>query len=414
MSNSPADTNPSDTPESGEPVASPPQEASAVSPRRGRFLRKPTWVCAVLVIPFCVACLGVLALVLLYRWPRVNWPVFYFTVRPAFVWFGGLLPLLFLGAFALRRRWVLLGMGFWLAGLLMTTDAIQVLKPSPTNARRHFEADRMAYRSFLNSGEPLPGTMTVPLRMVTWNVKGGRRGPIDAMEQLAAANPDIALLQEFSWTGADLVGNAIKEVPFFADFHVDSATRVAIISRFPVERLPTEGLGPYRGTAWLVRVGPDADIVCVNVHLSPIHLRTQLFRGVGPASLRPAIRECRHNIERVGEVIDRYASRGPLILAGDFNVPARYADLNRITGGMKDAFRANGYGWGRTAPANHPKIPFPIVRIDAVFVPDAAEVVYASAAPTKFSDHYMVLAEIVVPVTRAAAQSMAASAGNER
>ncbi|MCK4375074.1 MAG: hypothetical protein KAX19_07085, partial [Candidatus Brocadiae bacterium] len=72
---------------------------------------------------------------------------------------------------------------------------------------------------------------------------------------------------------------------------------------------------------------------------------------------------------------------------------------------LKDCFSANGYGWGRTAPAK-----LPVVRIDMIFVPHHAEVYYASAVPTRFSDHYMMLTEVVVPVRAGKAEPPAASA----
>ena len=58
---------------------------------------------------------------------------------------------------------------------------------------------------------------------------------------------------------------------------------------------------------------------------------------------------------------------------------------------LKDCFSTNGYGWGKTVLAR-----LPVARIDMVFVPQDAEVFYAGAVPTSYSDHFMVITEVDV------------------
>ena len=41
----------------------------------------------------------------------------------------------------------------------------------------------------------------------------------------------------------------------------------------------------------------------------------------------------------------------------------------------------------------------PAMRVDQIYVPPGSKVYYASSVPTQWSDHYMTLAEVAVPVT---------------
>ena len=372
------------------------EEPQSERPKRFRFLRKRTWWRFLLALPFLGACVGVLALVALYRWPTVNVPVYYFTVRPAFVWFCGLALFLLLGLPALRLRWFLCGCLLWLVGLGLTDDLVQTVKLTPTGKRQRFEAARMGFRSWVAEGGQADTSVNVPLRIVSWNMNDGRKGPAEAVDELASLDPDIVLIQEYSWAKDNWVRDAIKECEPFKAYHLYPFSKDAVLSRFPLERLSTEGFSKWRGGAVLVSITPRLKCVVFSIHLDTTFLRHQIIAG--PAGMVKDIRERRHDLDRIREILDRHAAEGPLILGGDFNVPLHYADLRSITKGMKDCFAENGYGRGYTAPANHRKIPLPVVRVDGIFVPHDADVVYSAAVPTKFSDHYPVIAEVFLPV----------------
>ncbi len=368
------------------------EDSSCADRRWARFLRRPSWLSMLLLaLPFVGGCLAVPVLVLLYHWPTVNVPVYYFTVRPAAVWFCMVAPFVLSGIVAVRTRWFLCGCLLWAIGFIATEEVLQTAKLFEGRARATFQETQ---RSFLNPGrfgKTGDGRVSVPLRIVTWNVMGGRLGSREALEQLAGLEPDIILMQECS---GRRIRESLKESDYFREFNVDGSYQT-ILTRFPVERLRVERLSRFRCYAWRVRVAPDADLICVNVHLAPHRLRTQIIRGWTVKGLRNAIRHTREELEGVRGTVDQFAAEAPVILAGDFNLPPRYADLRWATAGLKDCFAENGFGWGKTVPTK-----LPALRIDMIFVPSDARVYYARAVPTRYSDHYMTLAEVEIPVNR--------------
>jgi len=358
--------------------------------KRPHFLRKRGWICWLLTAPFFGACMGVVILAGLYHWPKANVPVYYFTVRPAFVWFGALAPFLAVGIFGVRFRWFLCGCLLWTIGFATSEEALEVVRPFAQRARGKFSAARMGLLSYMEHNNPGTQIASIPLRIVTWNVQGGRRGGQQLFEQLAELEPDIVLMQEFHPAGRLL--KALKESGYFSEYDIKGRGR-AILSRFPVSDLT---LSAPRGkfAAWQVEIAPGIRVLCVNVHLSPLALKTQVVRGWSWKGIESAISRTQSELEELRRMLDLYAGRSPIILAGDFNLPPHYPDLRRATAGLKDCFKANGFGWGKTAP-----VKLPAIRADMIFVPKGATVYYASAVPTNHSDHYMALAEVSMPVS---------------
>ena len=370
-------------------------EPEAPVKKRGRFRRRRTWLSTVFAVPFLAGCLGVVVLIALFRWPRANVPVFYVTVRPAWMWFAGLLPFLAVGVLGVRKRWVAAGFLLWAVGLCACDDIHRTLRPFSGRAQRRFASAHMAFRSFTeHGGEP----DSVPLRIVTWNVQGGRRGPDEAIEQLAALAPDLVFLQEYQWGGRRAIARAVEDNPEFAEYHLDDQDRLAILSRFPVKPLPRHEMAQYRGAVWEIEPLPGRRIVCINAHMPPLELRTQIVRGISRTMIEKNILKAREHLERLSAAIDGYRTDAPVIVAGDFNLPSRYADVRRATERLKETFAAGGYGWPYTVPANHGRIPFPVLRVDAIFVPPEAKVFYTSVVPTRFSDHYPMLTETRIPL----------------
>jgi endonuclease/exonuclease/phosphatase (EEP) superfamily protein YafD len=142
----------------------------------------------------------------------------------------------------------------------------------------------------------------------------------------------------------------------------------------------------------------------VVVHLTAPDLKTQVLRGWTWKGLRKALESRRSELETVREMVGLQVDGSPLLMTGDFNVPSNYPDLSIATAGMKDAFAAKGFGWGKTAPSN-----FRVVRPDMIFVPLDTTVFDAFAAPTGNSDHCPVVAEISIRVPRLAAVQLPAT-----
>jgi endonuclease/exonuclease/phosphatase (EEP) superfamily protein YafD len=367
---------------------------------RAQTAAPPTWKTALrplFALSFYGACLGALALLLMFHAPAVNVPIFYFTTRPSFVWFGMLLPFVVLGALGVRRRWFVLGCIFWAASLLACDDSLAWVRPFHDRARMKFEASQMAYLSFTKAHGDDVAVLDVPLRIVSWNVDAGRLGATLAVAQLADLRPDIALIEELEWGEHSAMIDALGASAYFRDYyiaHPTTSNSIGILSRFPITEGNSELLR-WNSGVWQVHFAPDRRITCLVFHLSAPDLKMQLLRGWTWQGLHKLLGERREEFETVREMVGLQTDGSPVLMTGDFNVPSNYPDLSIATAGMKDAFSDKGFGWGKTAPAN-----FRVVRPDMIFVPSDATVFDAFAVPTRNSDHCPMVAEISIPVPR--------------
>jgi len=296
------------------------------------------------------------------------------------------------GLVALRLRWFFLGCLLWLLTFVSTEEVLQFLKRDPTLARADFSSHRLDFYDVPVQDWPLTPTVEVPLRIVAWNVGWGKFGTEEAAEQLARLQPDLVFLAEFRASAP--MCRAIKRSEYLKEYHFVGDSE-ALLSRFPVTRPhtpPPEGL---LGGVWQVEIAPGLPITCISVHMLSLNLRTQLLRGWTYEGLREDVEKTRRQLNLLRQALDVYGDEGTVLLGGDFNVPTNYPELRQATSNYTDAFLANGFGWGRTVP-----VKFPAVRMDMIFVPRNATVHYAGAVPTRHSDHFMTLTEVVVPVDR--------------
>ena len=81
----------------------------------------------------------------------------------------------------------------------------------------------------------------------------------------------------------------------------------------------------------------------------------------------------------------------PVILGGDFNAPAGDAIYRYLKPRLHEAFRGGGRGWGNTG-FNH----LPLLRVDEVWVSEHFRASGVVARRTRFSDHRMVVCDLVL------------------
>ncbi len=356
---------------------------------RGRFLRRRTWPCRLLALPFLVACVGIAVVAGIYRWPTANLLVSTLAPVPPLVCLFALLPGLCAGIPAVRRVWLVLGFAAWLGAVVALEECLQWLKPFPGRARREFALKRARHEQGLDSGAWAEGGPTLPLRLVSWNLHHDRGLSDLGIEQVAGLDPDLLFLQECE---AGALRDTLMRTGCFRGYFVDGSEN-SIVSRFPLVRVPNAKLPAWRGTVWAVEAAPGVTLYCINVHMGRYLLTPNLLRHWRPGQVRMAAASTRMRLGDLAADILLWQRRGPVILAGDFNVPAHYPDLRRATGSLKDCFAANGYGWGKTVRAD-----LPVLRIDMIFVPLGARVYYTAAVTGQGSDHRMVLAEVAIPL----------------
>ena len=128
---------------------------------------------------------------------------------------------------------------------------------------------------------------------------------------------------------------------------------------------------------------------CINVHM-PLHpLRLAVFHPEVYRESRRSAAFRRAAMARLAETVRNDLARGPVLVAGDWNTPARISSLRPMRRLLDDAFQSGGAGWGNTVTSE-----FPVSRIDIIYVSDRFDVVHCEAIATDDSDHRMVLAEL--------------------
>jgi endonuclease/exonuclease/phosphatase family metal-dependent hydrolase len=90
---------------------------------------------------------------------------------------------------------------------------------------------------------------------------------------------------------------------------------------------------------------------------------------------------------------DAAASRYPVLIAGDTNLPEQSWALARWLGGYRDAFAERGTGFGYSFPA--PRRPW--MRIDRIMAGPGFRVLSCRLLPERVSDHLTVVADLQLP-----------------
>ena len=86
-----------------------------------------------------------------------------------------------------------------------------------------------------------------------------------------------------------------------------------------------------------------------------------------------------------------YKSNYPAIICGDFNDTPMSYTYHKLSSGRKDSFKESGKGFGSTFT-----ILWPLLRIDYILFPEKFDSTRHIIGKEKFSDHYPIIAEIVI------------------
>ena len=102
----------------------------------------------------------------------------------------------------------------------------------------------------------------------------------------------------------------------------------------------------------------------------------------------------RDDIHRLVDVLEQVA--GPMLVVGDFNMTEYSPDYHLIRARLVDAYRAVGWGFGHTYPSflSFPKplpAPWPVVRLDYVWLSRQLEPISARLGRSDGSDHHPVI-----------------------
>ncbi len=187
-----------------------------------------------------------------------------------------------------------------------------------------------------------------------------------------------------------------------------STGRRAVLDRDLADVYPYRVFNPsvIIGKGVLSRYPIREDSGLFTIATSMTHLRLVLDVDGRPLTVivahppRPAFMQGRYVISPgtptdIATLAQMAVQGAPAILLGDFNATdqnSTHATLEAA--GLTDAFRAVGWGFGATFPANARPVP-PLVRIDYVWTTGEISAMRAWVGPDAGSDHLPLLADLV-------------------
>jgi len=251
---------------------------------------------------------------------------------------------------------------------------------------------------------PTPGpSKSHSVRLLSFNVDSGYAGSAAIVKEIAAASPDIVLIQEGQLGGGQLSEELRGSYPY-----VEASTQFTVASRFKIVSATDPDRLPYYGRQrsprfmrYLIET-PLGAIAFYSVHpVSPrgalhIHrfhdvlhqLRTGAFLVGDPeADLGGNTGLRALQIEAVAGLAA--SERVPVIVAGDTNLPGLSLILRKNLSRYEDAFRSVSWGFGYTFPAKRP-----FLRLDRILSGPELRFTSFRVACRGVSDHLCVVADI--------------------
>jgi endonuclease/exonuclease/phosphatase (EEP) superfamily protein YafD len=241
------------------------------------------------------------------------------------------------------------------------------------------------------------------LRVLSYNINSSYGGPDAVMQEVDRYSPDVVLLQEIGH------GEAIEPLLRTRYPTVELSTQFVVASRYPFLSRNDPPKLPFNGQArsprYIQRVldTPLGPIAFYNVHpVSPREdfsalrghgLRREILSGhLFSGSAAPLIGNNASlrqlQVQSISEAAG--AESGPVIIAGDTNLPGLSKVLGQYLSGYQDGFGRAGWGLGYTYPNDRK----PWMRIDRIFANDQLRFVGFEVGTSAASDHLCVVADV--------------------
>jgi endonuclease/exonuclease/phosphatase (EEP) superfamily protein YafD len=239
----------------------------------------------------------------------------------------------------------------------------------------------------LGIGEPANPGAELRLRVLTCNTQGEQLDNDALTSLISSTQPDIVALQEW---------RPPRPPAVFADdqWHIVMDRDFVLGSRYPIRIIRVsfpQHAAQYRGAAVACEVQmPGRTLRFFGVHLTSPHtvfrdaLHLERF-GRGRVQYNSMLRgEEAQDLQQQADEFD-----GPVLLAGDFNLPGDSTIYRNSFGSFTDAFADAGFGFGWTY---HEK--WTVTRIDHILGGPGWRCSRCWIGPSVGSDHRPLLAEL--------------------
>ncbi len=242
------------------------------------------------------------------------------------------------------------------------------------------------------------------VRVFSLNADSGREGIDRIVEEIARLSPDVVLLQEVygDETFATLLRATYPTVETSGQFVL--ATRFRLLRTVEPEKVPYAGqlrsarfikydldtpLGPVSFYS-VHPVSPRDGFTTLRGHGLRQEIETgRLFEGTTAHRLEINTGLRALQVQTFAEAARR--EPGPVVIAGDTNLPDSSPLLRRALSAYEDGFARSGWGFGYTFPTNKWR---PWMRIDRVLASHALRFVHFEVGRAVVSDHRYVVADL--------------------
>lgn len=238
-------------------------------------------------------------------------------------------------------------------------------------------------------GSKSDSTSGTALRVISLNCNGGNE---DAAAEVSNYLPDLALFEE-SPLRPVLRTMAVKILGSDAESFCGSD--VSIVARGKITPIPVENAesAPFAHARIQFTCGVVAEIFVVR--LQPYNIRADIWSLDCWRKQYQIRRRQRAQFEWLEREIRKVPADMPVIIGGDFNLPAGDSLFDGLRFRLNDSFGQSGHGWGDTLDND-----LPVLRIDQIWYDDHFRSVSVAAHQTQNSDHRMVVCDLLYSATK--------------
>jgi len=230
------------------------------------------------------------------------------------------------------------------------------------------------------------GTSAGTLRVLTCNIHGHALEAPRLAAVLSAENPDIVVLQEWNPQFA----SAVFAAPAW---HIVTAQDFCLASRFAIH--PAMAVPAVPAVEYQVET-PHGLLDVFNIHLASPHAALgATMHGVPNAASRLETNGVQREDEARRLHLILQSKNGPVLVAGDFNLPGDCEVFRDNFSNLADAFTTCGFGFGWTYYAT-----WTTTRIDHILCSNQCDCRRCWVGPFVGSPHRPVIADISVDFLR--------------
>lgn len=225
------------------------------------------------------------------------------------------------------------------------------------------------------------------LRLISMNLFAGNHNYSPGLAVIRESDADVVVLQEVTSGWAEQLKLLSDVFPHVCTVPRDDAFGIAVLSRSPLRSVQVRNVGEV---PWIeAEVGPnDAPVFLVAAHTLPpmgakgASTRREQFQAIEDSKKRALAREL------------------PLVVAGDLNCSPWSAHMRDLLGKNELKNARDGFGLNASWPVRLFVLRIPI---DHVLVDPAIKVLEFGLLEDVSSDHFPIIADLIVPVRESVA-----------